>query len=179
MLTVIHTTDPTTQALRHLYEGREDVVCHLTETATNAEVVHAIADADSLMMLGHGNEYGLFSNPNSRGEYERLLVSGRHVEFMRGKQCIGIWCRADEFARRYGLHGLFSGMIISEMDEAALYGIPTTQKELVEELDKFARRLTFCIDHYGLEEIPSQMKALDDKQSPLTRFNYERLFWIE
>ena len=70
-------------------------------------------------------------------------------------------------------------MIISEMDEAALYGIPTTQKELVEELDKFARRLTFCINHYELEETPSQMKALDDKQSPLTSFNYERLFWIE
>ena len=70
-------------------------------------------------------------------------------------------------------------MIISEMDEAALYGVPTTQNELVEELDKFARRLTFCIDHYGFEEIPFQMKALDDKQTPLTRFNYERLFWIE
>ena len=178
-MTVIHTTDPTTQALKHLYEGREDAARRLTETATNAEVVHAIAEADALMMLGHGNEYGLFSNPNTHGEYERLLVSGRHVEFLRGKLCIGIWCRAEEFARRYGLHGLFSGMIISEMDEAALYGITTTQGELVEELDKFAQRLTFCIDHYKLEEIPSRMKALDDKHSPLTCFNYERLFWIE
>ena len=178
MITVIHTTDPTTQALTLLYEERTDVTCRLTETATNGDVLRTIAEADSLMMLGHGNEYGLFSNPNRQGRYERLLVSARHAEFLRQKPCIGIWCKADEFARRYGLRGLFSGMIISEMEEAELYGVPTTKEELIEELHKFARRLAFCIDRYGPEETPQQMKALDDKQSPLTRFNYERLFWL-
>ena len=177
-MTVIHATDPTTQALTHLYEERDDVACRLTETATNGDVVRAIRDADSLMMLGHGNEYGLFSTPDSSGRYERLLVSGRHVEFLRQKQCIAIWCHADEFARRYGLHGLFSGMIISEMEEAALYGISTTKEELGEELHQFARRLAFCINHYELEEVPEKMKALDEKRSPLTSFNYERLFWL-
>ena len=178
MMTVIHATDPTTQALTHLYEERHDVVCRLTETATNGDVVRAIRNAESLMMLGHGNEYGLFSTPNCSGQYERLLVSGRHVEFIRPKQCIAIWCNADEFARRYGLHGLFSGMIISEMEEAALYGIPTTKEELDEELHRFARRLAFCIERYALEDVPEKMKALNDKQSPLTLFNYDRLFCI-
>lgn len=179
MLTVVHPTDPTTRALAHLYEGREDVSLRLTETASNAAVVHALAQSERVMMLGHGNEWGLFSTPSRSGRYERLMVSGRHAEFLRSKPCVGIWCHADAFARHYGLRGLFSGMIISEMEEAALYGVPTTEEELKEELDKFARRLAFCIERYGMEATPEAMKSLDDRHSPLTRFNYERLFVME
>ena len=177
MLTVVHTTDPTTKALANLYEGRTDVALRITEKASNASVVHALVQAQSVMLLGHGNEWGLFSTPDSSGHYDRLIVSGRHAEFLRPKPCIGIWCHADAFARRYGLHGLFSGMIISEMEEAKLYGVPTTEEELKEELDRFAHRLAFCIEQYGPEGTPEVMKTLDDKQSPLTRFNYERLFY--
>ena len=86
----------------------------ITEANTKGQVSRAIRDADELMMLGHGNPFGLFSTPNKKGQYVRQLVNGDLVEFLRDKTCIGIWCYANEFAQRYGLHGLFSGMIISE-----------------------------------------------------------------
>lgn len=178
MLTVVHTTDPSTRALAPLYEGRPDVALRLTELATNTSVMRALSQADVVMMLGHGNEYGLFSTPVSGGRYERLLVSARHVEFLRRCECIGIWCHAVDFARRYGLHGLFSGMIISEMDEAALYGVATTRDELDDELGKLARRLAFCLERWPMEEIPRQLKQMDDRLSPLTRFNYERIYYL-
>ena len=178
-MTVVHATDPTTQVLSLLYEQREDVVCIITETSTNGAVQRAIRSAGTVMMLGHGNEYGLFSTPGRDGRYNRFLITDRHVQFLREKTCIGIWCHADMFARRYGLHGLFSGMIISELQEAADYGIEATKEEIDAVMGKWTRRLKDCIERHGLEATPALMKELDDEKSPLSRFNYNRLVYFE
>jgi len=175
---VIHANDPTTQFLSQLYETREDVTCRITEASTNTQVLRAIQRYDTTMMLGHGNPYGLFSKPNRNGKYERFLITDRHVEFLRGKTCIGIWCYADQFAKRYGLTGFFTGMIISELQEAVDLNIPTTKEEIDRENVKFALRLRYCIDEYSLEEVPARMKALDNVHSKLTRFNYGNLYYL-
>lgn len=169
---IIHANDPTTQFLSQLYETREDVTCRITEASTNVQVLRAIREADIIMMLGHGNEYGLFSKPNRNDKYDRFLITGRHVEFLRGKICIGIWCYADQFAKRYGLTGLFTGMIISELQEAIEHNITTTKEEIDRENIKFASRLRECLDNCNLKDIPVRMQALDDVKSELTRFNY-------
>lgn len=174
---IIHANDPSTQFLSLLYETRDDVSCRITESNTNSEVVRALRESGTIMMLGHGNPYGLFSKPNKKGQYERFLVSGRHVEFLRSKTCIGIWCYANQFAERYGLHGLFSGMIISELQEAVDLNNSAVKEEIDLENEKFALRLKECIENYGLEEIPERMKCLDDVQSELTKFNYDNLFY--
>ena len=179
-MTVIHAHDPTTSFLSLLYEQRGDVLARVTERDGNAMVRRAIREDDTIMMLGHGNEHGLFSVPESRnGRYERMLVDGSHVQFLRGKTCIGIWCYANMFAQKHGLHGLFSGMIISELQEAIDCGITATKEEIDEEMVKFTQRLKDCLDQYGLEEIPWRMKALDNVHSPLTTFNYNNLYYFE
>lgn len=178
-MTIIHANDPTTKALSRLYEARDDITAIINETSTNADVQKALRGDSTIMMLGHGNEYGLFSKPNKKGKYERFLITDRHVQFLRDKTCIGIWCHADRFAEKYGLQGLFSGMIISECQEAAGFSIPTTKEEIDREMTKFACRLRDCIDSYALQEIPIRMKQLDDVQSELTTFNYSRLFFFD
>lgn len=177
-MTIIHANDPTTQFLSQLYETREDVNCRITEASTNVQVLRAIREADIIMMLGHGNEYGLFSKPNKNGKYDRFLITDRHVEFLRGKTCIGIWCYADQFAKHYGLTGLFTDMIISELQEAIEHNIITTKEEIDRENMKFASRLAYCIDNYDFEDIPARMQALDDVKSELTRFNYGNLYYL-
>ena len=177
-MTIIHAKDPTTKFLSQLYETREDVSVYIDESSTNAHVRNAIRRDNTIMMLGHGNEYGLFSKPNRKGIYDRFLVEGGHVQFLRGKTCIGIWCHADQFAREYGLHGLFSGMIISEMQEALDWNVKTTQEEIDIEMEKFASRLRECMAKYELQDIPLKMKEMDDVKSELTTFNYSRLFYF-
>ena len=178
-MTIIHANDPTTRFLSLLYEQREDTSAHVTEKSTNGDVVRAIRGDDAIMMLGHGNEYGLFSIPDRNGQYERLLVNSTHVQFLRNKTCIGIWCHANLFAEQYGLHGLFSGMIITELQEARDLNITTTQEEVERERLKFAARLHDRINHYGIKETPIRMKELDDVDSELTRFNYDNLYYYE
>lgn len=178
-MTVIHANDPTTKVLSQLYEPREDITARITEMSTNGTVQRAIRDDDVIMMLGHGNEYGLFSKPEKNGEYRRFLITDRHVQFLRDKLCIGIWCYANKFAEKYRLHGLFSGMIISELQEAIDLGVPATKEEIDREMEKFTIRLKDCMDTYGLEQIPLRMKESDDVQSALTKFNYSNLYYYE
>ena len=178
-MTVIHATDPTTQVLSLLYQQREDMKTLITERNTSSDVQRAIRSDDVIMMLGHGNEYGLFSKPDKNGNYKRFLITDRHVQFLRNKPCIGIWCYANKFAEKYRLHGLFSGMIISELQEAIDLGVPATQDEIDTEMEKFTNCLKDCIETYGLEQTPLRMKELDDVQSALTKFNYVNLYYYE
>ena len=178
-MTVIHATDPTTQVLSLLYQQREDVRMLITERNTSSDVQRAIRSDDVVMMLGHGNEYGLFSKPDKNGEYRRFLITDKHVQFLRDKSCIGIWCYANKFAEKYKLHGLFSGMIISELQEAIDLGVAATKEEIDKEMEKFTIRLKDCIETYGLEQTPFRMKEYDDVQSELTKFNYSNLYYYE
>ncbi|MBR5656212.1 MAG: hypothetical protein IKW98_05960 [Prevotella sp.] len=178
-MTVIHATDPTTQVLSLLYQQREDMRMLITESSNSSDVQQAIRADDVIMMLGHGNEYGLFSKPDKNGEYRRFMITDRHVQFLRDKTCIGIWCYANKFAEKYKLHGLFSGMIISELQEAIDLGVPTTKDDIDKEMEKFTICLKDCIDTCGLEQTPLRMKELDDVQSELTKFNYGNLYYYE
>lgn len=148
----------------------------ITERNTSSAVQRAIRADHLIMMLGHGNENGLFSKPEKNGDYKRFMITGKHVQFLRNKTCIGIWCYANKFAEKYGLHGLFSGMIISELHEAIDLGVPATQDEIAREMEKFTIRLKYCIETYGLEQTPLRMKELDDVQSELSKFNYGNLY---
>ena len=178
-MTIIHANDPTTEVLSLLYNSKEYNYMRIDETSTNADVQNIIRADDLVIMLGHGNQYGLFSKPNKNGKYERFLITDRHVQFLRDKTCIGIWCHADQFAEKYGLHGLFSGMIISELQEAIDYHIDATKEEIDSEMVLFTKRLKACLKGYDLKDIPIIMRNLDYQKSELNIFNYSHLYYFE
>lgn len=180
---VIHPKDKTTAMLRLLYDGIEARV--LDQRCSNREVCDALNHTsrhERIMLLGHGSDCGLFSREDDDTEYfDRLIVNHSHAYYLRKHigNIIGVWCNADAFARKEGLHGLFTGMIISELSEAQLYDVPTTEAELNRENVKFAKRLRSLLDEgCPLSSIPARMLALDDAQSPLTQFNYKNIFYL-
>ena len=182
MITVVHPNDRTTAVLKGLYEGQN--VCLLDERMTNAEIRHGLHRADPfepLMLLGHGSDRGLFSRIDDTQEnFDRILVGKHHLYYLRRQhRIIGIWCHADLFARQYHLCGLFTGMFISEMAEAEEYGVLTNPEELQIELQKFVLRLRTLLNvGVAYHEIPQRLQALDDVHSALTKFNYERIYFI-
>ncbi|MGM9803018.1 MAG: hypothetical protein ACI308_02455 [Muribaculaceae bacterium] len=166
--------------LRALYEGAEAKV--LTDEVGNAELKHCLNHASSMeriMLLGHGSDRGLFAR-NDDGSF-RLFVGHQHAYYLRKNRgnIVGVWCHADLFARKEGLHGLFSGMIISELSEAQEYGIPTTASELSRENELLAARLAMLLNESELlRRIPARMLELDDAHTPLTEFNYKNFFYL-
>lgn len=173
---VIHPKDNSTEFLRELYWKYD--LDFLSDSASNSVIRRGLQDHSRIMLLGHGTEGGLLS-PFCGDQFGRLIVGPRHVEFLRNKEIIGIWCNANIFAYRYGLTGLFSGMIISEESEyfdctnayLDLQEIRKHNKKWVRDLEKLLFLGT------DLSEIPSKMKERSTG-TLLDDFNYSSLYNI-
>ena len=173
---IIHPEDPSTEFLKSLYLNEEA----LTKNIGNAHLRRQLQNSDEIWLLGHGcGEFGLLDMKSRFGVLN--IVGSQHVQFLRDKLVIGIFCNANMFAERYGLTGLFTGMIISEMQEAIDWNVKTDEEELFLENMFFANNLNSCIKYCkSLKEVPEMMrKYIQENSSPLVRFNYESVFWIE
>ena len=180
---VIHPKDKTTAMLSALYDGLEaQVVADYRTTKEMGRLLQHVSTQERIMLLGHGSDKGLFFRADdSKDEFDKIIVSHSHAYHLRkhGGNIVAVWCNADQFARAEGLHGLFTGMIVSELNEALLYQVKTTQEELNRENVKLARRLRALIDErIPLSEIPKRMLAMDDVHSPLTTFNYKNFYYL-
>ena len=180
---VIHPKDKTTAMLSALYEGLGARVVDDNRSAKEMRhLLHHVSTQERIMLLGHGSDKGLFYRADdSKDEFDKVIVGHAHAYYLKkhGGNMVAVWCNADLFARAEGLHGLFSGMIISEMNEALCCHVETTQEELDRENVKLARRLRALLDeNIPLGEIPGRMLALDDVHSPLTMFNYPNFHYL-
>ena len=175
---VIHPKDRTTSFLRAIYAGEKKNTL-IDETWSNRRIREAIGTAppsEKIMMLGHGYGGGLFA-PMGDNQFGRLIVDGGLVYLLREKTCIGIWCHANEFAEKYGLSGLFTGMIISEKQEADNLGVDVEGEDMALNNNQFASDMEFCLRKYSLDLIPDKMKVLQDFHSELKDFNYNNIFY--
>ncbi|MGN1220106.1 MAG: hypothetical protein ACI4TU_04125 [Candidatus Cryptobacteroides sp.] len=174
---VIHPSDKTTDFLRTLYEGREDVRL-LTGGESRKElgsILYHLRPGERVMLLGHGTDAGLFRLEDD-GEY-RLYVCHTMAYALRKHPVIGIWCHADLFARKEHLHGLFSGMIVSEMTETEEYDIACLQDDLDFDNVKLAENMRALLDEeVPFHEIPKRMAEMDTTKSQLTTFNYNNFY---
>lgn len=180
---VIHPKDNTTAMLSALYDGLEAlVVDDLRSTKEIGHLLHHVSTQERIMLLGHGSDKGLFFRADdSKDEFDKIIVGHCHAYHLRkhGGNIVAVWCNANLFARAEGLHGLFTGMIVSELNEARLYQIETTQEELDRENGKLAMRLRTLLDErIALCEIPKRMLVMDDVRSPLTTFNYNNFHYL-
>ncbi|MDD6125773.1 MAG: hypothetical protein PUB56_05940 [Paraprevotella sp.] len=169
--------------LSALYEGREaQVVTDYRTTKEMGRLLHHVSTQERIMLLGHGSDKGLFFRADdSKEEFDKVIVGHPHTYHLRkhGGNIVAVWCNADQFALAEGLHGLFTGMIVSELNEALLYQVETTQEELDRENVKLAMRLRSLLDaRIPLSEIPKRMLEMDDVHSPLTTFNYKNFYYI-
>ena len=123
----------------------------------------------------------VLSRDDEEEDFDGIIVGHPQAYYLR-KHCggiIGIWCHAVEFAKKEGLHGLFSGMIISVMSEAEEYGV-ATDKESMDRTNRimFTQLRRLLDDGIPLHEIPERLKTLDTTQSELSQFNYERFYYL-
>lgn len=205
---VIHPKDKTTAMLSALYDGLEaQVVDDYRSTKEVGHLLRHVSTQERIMLLGHGSDKGLFFRADdSKDElaspsfsrhgkadqaplcslgltktFDKIIVGHPHAYHLRkhGGNIVAVWCNFDQFARAEGLHGLFTGMIVSELSEAILYNVEATQEELDRENVKLAQRLRALLDEkIPLSEIPERMLVLDDVHSPLTTFNYKNFYYL-
>jgi hypothetical protein len=135
---IIHPNDRSTDFLRPIYEDIKNKTV-ITGSISRDDLRDLIKHHDQIIMLGHGSPRGLFNM--SRNFDRGYIIGAAEVDVLRSKKLVAVWCHADKFMEEYQLPGLYSGMFISEVSEASFYNIKTTQDEVEESNDEFARML--------------------------------------
>jgi hypothetical protein len=126
---VIHPHDHTTDFLNVIYADLDCTV--LTRDISEFELKRLIASHDRIIMLGHGFHGGLFG-------HGKIVINSTHVELLRNKKLVGVWCFANLFFEPNGLLGIYTDMIISETQEAEVFGVECTQEQVEESNRQFA-----------------------------------------
>ena len=162
---VIHMADRSTDFLKAIYEGRGYPV--LDGLYTHEELVAAIKAHDRIIMLGHGSSRGLFS--------KNFMLDDKIGPLLAEKsEGLYIWCNADAYAHRNKLSGLVSGMFISEVQEAAMFGIKATQPEVDDSNAAFARIVRQHLDTG--QPLGNVRQCYTSAVCKITQYNSERLY---
>lgn len=164
---VIHPKDTTTDFLSDIYKDKDWTV--ITEKISKSQLKIEIIHHDRIIMLGHGSEDGLFDLKNYR-----FVISSELVYLLRPKICVGIWCNADKFFEKYKLNGFYTGMIISEIEEAYLYSVRGSL-DIIEQSNKlFAYAVKESID---LTNIVDNVKQIYVGDNDVISFNKNNLYF--
>ena len=162
---VIHPKDSTTDFLSEIYSDKYWTVIN---TNTSKKILkQQIKAHDRIVMLGHGSEKGLFG-------FDKFVIDSNLVYLLREKLCVCIWCNADVFVKKYGLRGFYTGMIISEYEEAIICCIPTNSQWIAESNTDFALAIKNSIDEENMLE---KSKLLYEGNSAVVEFNRNNLYY--
>jgi hypothetical protein len=166
---VIHPIDPTTDFLTGMYANQVDYKIE-REPLKHPNLKQLISEYDRIIMLGHGLPGGLL-------EGFKQVIDDSYAEILKTKFCIGIWCYACEFFEKHQLTGYYSGMMISEVAEAQLFGIVASEEDIKVSNEKYVKAFSSAI------EDPDFLGAFKSRYYPLAtelyQFNWQRVFTNE
>ena len=173
---IIHPSDRSTDFLRPIYQPLKQYT--IITGGTRKEVNSLIKTHDRIIMMGHGAPSGLFSVGQFEGAY---IIDFNSVPLLKAKECVFIWCNADQFVNRWDLKGLYSGMFVSEVGEAIMTGLPSVQQSTVDESnDTFAELLGEGMHRDLYHAYHRMMNTYEQlaETNPVARYNSERLYFV-
>lgn len=161
-----------------VYDGLD---CKLFYTPTRRDrraIMDAIRnDEGPVILLGHGTPRGLL-DPT----FYDYIIESRDVDLLRQRTIIGIWCYASEFADKYGLHGFFTSMFVSNINEAIEHQVDylATEENIAEEFELFCRIINcFIRSELPMDEWVENLQGMCNRELPFVRYNYEALSYFE
>ena len=167
---VIHPKDPTTDMLCLVYRDMNCTV--IRNNLPNGTLKKLIQEHDRVIMMGHGTPTGLIG-------FGKYVIDSSLVYLLREKkELVCVWCNADEFVKKYELKGLYSGMIISEKDEADYCMVECTYKDVDKSNDYFSEALTECVAKgYSLDVFHDKYYDWDNEENPVMEYNRQRMYF--
>jgi hypothetical protein len=104
------------------------------------------------------------------------------VDALKDKECISIWCHADQFMDKNWLYGFYSGMFISEVGEATVCGLPGTSQTTVDTSNNCFAQLLGEVINEPLSAIYNHVigdYGLLIEDNPVAAYNHRRLTLAE
>jgi len=177
---VIHPTDRSTDFLSPIYANITDATI-INGGIGKGQVAKLISEHDRIIMMGHGSPYGLFSVGQFEGK-NGYVIDDTMVPLLQEKECISIWCNADQFMSKHDLYGFYSGMFISEVGEAYYCGLPGTPQDVVTTSNNYFAQLLGEVINEPLSVMYDHVMSnygLIIEDNPVANYNHDRLYLVE
>ena len=169
---VIHPFDVTTGFLEPIYSDHDNWTI-VDYNVSNRELKEFIKSHDRIIMLGHGTELGLIG-------YGKFLVTRELVYLLQNKQCVCIWCNANVFVEKYNLKGFYTGMIISEWNEACLFNLwAATEEQILSSNHLFTKAIKESITDFPNMLNKAKEIYVNNDNNVIVEFNKRNLFQKE
>jgi hypothetical protein len=174
---IIHPEDPTTDFLCPINEGIKKKIV-ISGGITKKELLKVVTSHKRIMMMGHGSPSGLFAVGQFEEEkFMSYIIDNSFVDALKNKDNVFIWCHANKFVEQHRLTGFYSGMFISEVQEAILYGYDVSAGIIEKSNHAFSKIAAKYIDEPA-ETIHKQVTAAYGVlaiKNPIAKYNNERL----
>ena len=160
-----------------IYEGLENTTVLINPK--KSECRKAIIDEkERIVFIGHGTAWGLLNQ-----KLDGYIVDSGMVQFLRGKDIIGIWCNASDFGDRYDLTGFFTSMFISNTDELVTCGFQMFDG-CDEEIERQNKIFASRINQLLTANTPSKEWAMKlynslENEEKFVYYNYEAMYSSE
>lgn len=168
---VIHPKDSTTDMLCRIYKDTDWTIINTNVSKSYLE--EQIKLHDRIIMLGHGTPQGLIMSG-----YNRLIINSDLVYLLRDKDCVCMWCNADKFVVKYNLKGFYSGMIISESNEALYEGLYNfSDEDVFESNELFSDLLKECINMKPEEMVKHMNEKYISENNKIIHYNQKNIYF--
>lgn len=166
---------PDTEEFRHMFEGLET---NLLVNPSRVQI-HQMLRSNferPLLISGHGTERGLLTK-----DLNGYLIDGGMADMLRRRtSIIGCWCYAGNFADNYGLHGFFTSMFISNINEATELGFTTDAETITSENFFFSNQVRrLLVDGTPLSQWVDILQRECHSDIPFVAYNYEAMVYYE
>ena len=176
---ILHPEDyPSTTFLKNIYANLKDKTV-ITGGITKAVLRNHILSVDRILCLGHGSSSGLFSSGQFPDYY---IIDDSMADCLRTKTSnIFIWCNADQYVHRNGLTGFYTGMFLSQIDEALMYDFPYTD-DLEQVIDESNVGFSSIVGRHINEPLDVLYRyimrdyGILARTNRIAKFNHERLY---
>ena len=168
-MTIIFSKRDDTLFLRNIWKGLDNIKVVEVESSDDYEEVEKslLVEKDIVIFCGHGSSNGLLY-PNFEGE----IIHQDNLELYKDKTIIGIWC----YALKYNLHGFFSSMFISDVDEAYDNNCYNQLENIDKENILFSKRLNRLLKNkININQWSELLEEEADYGIDFVKFNYDGL----
>lgn len=175
---IIHPKDHSTNFLKTIYKDiRYKTI--ITGGCYFDDVLKEIKTHDRIIMCGHGTPAGLLAVGQFELNYGHI-INERCVEHLKGKECMFIWCNADQFVKKHNLKGFYSGMFVSEVGEAYFCNLKNVNQSKVSSSNySFSEIVSRHIDN-DMKELYENVKTdygVLIEGNPVVKYNHDRLYY--
>ena len=172
---IISTND--TNDFSGIYDGLKNTTVLINPKKSECKKA-IINEKERIIFIGHGTAWGLLNK-----RLDGYIVDSNMVQFLRGKDIIGIWCNASDFGDRYDPTGFFTSMFISNTDELVTCGFQTFDN-CDEEIERQNKLFASRINQFLTANTPSKEWAMKlynslENEERFVYYNYEAMYSTE